>query len=81
VRYIVFAKETCPFCVKAAELLEERKQNFKVVNFEESQTKVLEEIKEAYRWETVPMIFEVSDENQIKFVGGYTDLTAIFDGD
>ena len=63
-RYVVFAKESCPYCVKTVELLEDKEQ-----------------IKEACRWETVPMIFKVSDENKIKFVGGYTDLTAIFDGD
>jgi glutaredoxin len=80
-RYVVFAKESCPYCVKTVELLEDKEQNFKVVNFEADQTKILGEIKEACRWETVPMIFKVSDENKIKFVGGYTDLTAIFDGD
>lgn len=80
-RYVVFAKETCPYCVKAIELLEDKEQNFKIVNFEQDQTNILEDIKEAYQWKTVPMIFKVSDDTTIKFIGGYTDLTAVFDGD
>lgn len=80
-RYVVFAKETCPYCVKAIELLEDKEQNFKIVNFEQDQTNILEDIKEAYQWKTVPMIFKVSDDKTIKFIGGYTDLTAVFDGD
>ena len=78
-RYVVFAKETCPYCVKAVELLEDKEQNFKIVNFEEDQTKILEDIKEAYQWKTVPMVFEISDNAAIKFVGGYTDLVAALD--
>jgi len=80
-RYVVFAKETCPYCVKAIELLEDRRQNFKIVNFEEDQVKILEEIKGAYEWQTVPMVFEISDAATIKFIGGYTDLAAVFDED
>ena len=73
-RYVIFGTETCPFCVKARELLEASDQDTKVVNFEEDQKQVLQEIKEAYNWPTVPMIFEVGDDKSITFVGGYTDL-------
>ena len=65
-RYVVFAKESCPYCVKTVELLEDKEQNFKVVNFEADQTKILGEINasdkpcimvfnkiDAYKYETI----------------------------
>ena len=73
-KYVLFIKETCPFCIQAQELLEEYEVNFKLVKFEEDQGKVLQEIKHAYEWDTVPMIFQVTDHATINFIGGYTDL-------
>ena len=35
---------------------------------------ILQEIKEAYNWPTVPMIFQVRDNTSINFIGGFTDL-------
>ena len=71
-KYVLYATEACPFCVKARELLEREGKEFKVVNFEENHQSILQDIKEAYGWSTVPMIFEVGDS--INLVGGYTDL-------
>ena len=73
-RYVIFSKETCPFCTKAQTLLTEKNKTFKVVNFEAEQEQLLQEIKDAYDWPTVPMIFRVSATANIDFVGGYTDL-------
>ena len=73
-RYVLFIEDACPYCVKAKELLEEKKQNFKVVSFDQGQQEILQEIKEAYDWPTVPMIFQVKDSAKINFVGGFTDL-------
>jgi len=73
-KYVLFIKETCPFCIQAQELLEEHEVNFKLVKFEEDQGKILQEIKHAYEWDTVPMIFQVTDHAVINFIGGYTDL-------
>ena len=72
-RYIMFAKETCPFCIKAEALLKQNNLLYNVVNFEPSQEDLLVEIKKAHSWNTVPMIFE-RDGADIKFIGGYTDL-------
>ncbi len=77
-RYILFVKETCPFCIKARDMLSERKIPFKEVVFQEDQLGMLEEIKDAYSWRTVPMIF-YRDENKVEFVGGYTDLVEYVD--
>jgi len=73
-RYVLFIKDSCPYCVKAKELLEEKQYNFKLVSFDPDQENILKEIKEAYKWPTVPMVFQVLDSTQIKFIGGYTDL-------
>ena len=72
-RYILFIKETCPFCVKAVNLLEEKGLSYKVVNFLPEQQQLLREIKEAYSCSTVPMIFERNGAD-ISFIGGFTDL-------
>ena len=37
------------------------------------QPKLLTEIKETYKWGTVPIVVEIT-EGQEKFIGGFTDL-------
>tara|TARA_B100001250_G_C19179724_1_gene520436 strand:+ start:184 stop:438 length:255 start_codon:yes stop_codon:yes gene_type:complete len=71
--YILFVKKECPFCVQAEELLSEHDLNYSLIKFQEDQGDILQEIKNAYDWKTVPMVFARSDDS-IKFVGGYTDL-------
>ncbi len=73
-KYVLFIKESCPFCIKAKETLKQSGAEFKIVNFEEDQAGILQEIKEAYEWPTVPMIFQVKDDTSINFIGGFTDL-------
>ena len=72
-RYIIFCKPTCPFCVSAVQIMEQHNLNFKQVVFVQDQEALLTEVKEAYEWRTVPMIFK-RVENTITFIGGYTDL-------
>ncbi len=77
-RYVLFVKEECPYCVKAVELLEEKNLSFKKVVFDADQENVLTEVKDAYDWKTVPMIF-YKNGNLVKFIGGYTDLVGLLD--
>jgi len=72
-RYILFAKAECPFCVAAVELLSEAKLQHNVINFEANQKEILNEIKRAHDWATVPMIFK-REGSSIEFIGGFTDL-------
>ena len=72
-RYILFTKETCSFCVKAIDLLKQNNLPHSVVSFEPGQEEVLSEIKKAHDWKTVPMIF-YREGQDIKFIGGFTDL-------
>tara|TARA_R100001510_G_C7492116_1_gene99452 strand:+ start:224 stop:466 length:243 start_codon:yes stop_codon:yes gene_type:complete len=78
--YIVYVRGNCPFCVKAEELLNIKNLNYKIVNFSDDQTELLSEIKDAYSWPTVPMIFR-REKNEIEFIGGYTDLEKILDNE
>ena len=78
--YIVYVRDNCPFCVKAEELLNIKNLNYKIVNFSDDQTELLSEIKDAYSWPTVPMIFR-REKNEIEFIGGYTDLEKILDNE
>jgi glutaredoxin len=76
-KYILFVKQSCPFCVKACKFLEKQGRSFEVVNFEGKRQEVLQDIKKAFDWRTVPMIFEAGEK--INFIGGYTDLVKHFD--
>ena len=69
-RYIVFYKSTCPFCVKAKELLEENELEHSLVEVGDEWG----QLKEAFRWQTVPMILEAESDVVYHFIGGYTDL-------
>lgn len=73
-KYIIFCKPTCPFCTQAVEVLEDAGKDFSVVNFSKEQQNLLEEMKLAMDWSTVPMVFTKSN-NDMKFIGGFTDLT------
>ena len=72
-RYILFVRADCPFCTKAQALLGENDLEYKVVDFKPSQDSILNEIKDAYEWSTVPMVFK-RDGSSTNFIGGYTDL-------
>jgi len=72
-RYILFAKKDCSFCTDSIEFLEQNELPYKVINFEPEQEDILTNIKKAYEWATVPMIF-FRDGQDIKFIGGFTDL-------
>ena len=75
-RYILFIRDNCPFCDSAIELLAEKKLPFKIVRFDKRQTTALNEVKAAYDWDTVPLIFK-REGNNITFIGGFTDLERV----
>ena len=74
-KYVLFIKRQCSYCIMAQKLLESKNLNFSLISFEADQESVLNEIKKAYEWETVPMIFFKAG-HQIEFIGGYSDLEA-----
>jgi len=56
----------------AVTLLSENQQAFECYALD-AQPELLTEIKQTYRWETVPVVVEIT-EGQEKFIGGYSDL-------
>jgi|3_EtaG_2_1085321.scaffolds.fasta_scaffold186851_1 glutaredoxin len=76
--YIILVKDNCPFCINAVELIEKLDLPNKVVKFDKKQASLLEDFKTAYDYKTVPMIFRRLG-NDIKFLGGYSDLVEFFD--
>ncbi len=78
--YVVFIRDSCPYCTMAIDLLNEKGLQYKVVKFERDQLELLSEMKKAYDWKTVPMIFSRNGQD-IKLIGGYTDLQKWLSGD
>ena len=77
-RFILFTRSHCSFCTKAIELLDTENKQYNVVNFAKEQQETLNDIKVAYGWGTVPMVF-YRVGNTINFIGGYTDLAEYFE--
>jgi glutaredoxin len=71
-KFRLYTKSDCPYCQMAIRLLAEHEKEFECYALD-SQPKLLNEIKEAYRWETVPLVVEVTEGHE-KFIGGFTDL-------
>lgn len=68
----------CPYCVKAQELLNKKNLNYELIAFNKEHSALLQQIKDAFEWGTVPMIFS-KEEHLVGFVGGYTDLVSLLD--
>ena len=79
-KYIIYTKSKCPYCVKAIKFLNEKKLFHKKVSLDDNET-VHEEIKEAFSWPTVPFILVTADDENFRKVGGYTDLIDLFSED
>jgi len=71
-KFRLYTKNSCPHCHAAVRLLAEHKKEFECYALD-NQPKLLNEIKTTYRWETVPVIVEIT-EGQEKLIGGLTDL-------
>jgi glutaredoxin len=56
----------------AVRLLAEHQKEFECYAMD-TKPELLNEIKGTYRWETVPIVIEIT-EGQEKFIGGFTDL-------
>ncbi len=71
-KFRLYTKTDCPYCQMAVRLLAEHKKEFECYALD-NQPKLLNEIKNTYRWETVPVVVEIT-EGQEKFIGGFDDL-------
>lgn len=71
-KFRLYTKANCPYCQMAIQLLAEKQKEFECYAMDK-QPKLLTEIKKTYRWNTVPIVVEIT-EGQEKFIGGFTDL-------
>ena len=71
-KFRLYTKTDCPYCQMAVRLLAEHQKEFECYAMD-NQPKLLNEIKSTYRWETVPLVVEIT-EGQEKFIGGFDDL-------
>ena len=77
--YRIVAWKTCPWCIKAQELLDSQNLTYEI-EYCERDTQALKEEKEKNNWRTVPMItaVEYSDVGvQETFIGGYDNLVRL----
>lgn len=65
----VYSKNGCPFCVRAKELLTNRKLQFTEINLSRSKPEVRDELVARTNYHKVPQIF-VNGE----FIGGFSEL-------
>ncbi len=71
-KFRLYTKADCPYCQMAINLLAEHQKDFECYAMDR-QPKLLNEIKQTYRWDTVPVVIEIT-EGKEKFIGGFTDL-------
>ena len=71
-KFRLYTKTDCPYCQMAIRLLSEHKKDFECYALD-NQPRLLNEIKSTYRWETVPVVVEIT-QGQEKFIGGFDDL-------
>jgi glutaredoxin len=71
-KFRLYTKADCPYCQMAIRLLADSQKEFECYALD-NQPQLLNEIKDTYRWETVPVVVEIT-AGQEKFIGGFTDL-------
>lgn len=83
--FIVFGKETCPYCINTRSLLDESKKKYIYLPLEEeenvdyvSELKLLKLIPETHK--TVPKVIKFKKKKgRSEFIGGYEDLLDYFE--
>ena len=68
----------CPYCIKAKNLLIDKKEQFEYVSVDHS-SELLEHYKTIYSHNTVPMIVIKGGGLDDKLIGGYTELVKFYE--
>lgn len=71
--FIYYALRDCAFCTMAQDVLEKNNISYSVVFFDDNAS-LLNSIKSAYSWNTVPIVFKNMNNYDYKLIGGYTEL-------
>ncbi len=70
-KVVIYTKESCPYCIRAKQLLQSKGVSYEEHNLENNPTE-LEALKARTKWRTVPQIF-IND----KMIGGFSELLAL----
>lgn len=70
-KVVIYSKDFCPFCVRAKNLLNQKKVSFEEIMVDKD-PKLFSELKEKSGMLTVPQIF-IDD----KLIGGFTELAEL----
>lgn len=65
----IYTKESCPFCIRAKQLLSQKGVDFVEYNLEDKPDE-LEALKKKTGWRTVPQIFIAGE-----LIGGFSELS------
>ena len=72
--FLIYGRSSCPFCVKAVDLLEFAGIDNHFFDLEDD-PEFLEEAKRVYNHKTVPLVLRIDGESGVaNFIGGYTEL-------
>ena len=73
-KFIIIGRSTCKFCALAEDLLLASHREFVFLDYAKKPS-ILEDYKEFYKQETVPIILSNNIETGlVKKIGGYSDL-------
>lgn len=72
-RFIIYGFPGCPYCIASEKLLDEAGHKYFFISFTR-ESRMLNEIKQAYKRKTVPIIFAKQIGDEDLFIGGYSDL-------
>lgn len=67
----IYTKQSCPYCVRAKQLLNARGIAFEEINLE-GQEQAIAELKARTGWRTFPQVFRGD-----QLIGGFTELAAL----
>lgn len=76
--YKIICWSECPYCLQAKMAMIQKKLPFEYCSVDHSNT-MLDYYKSIYKHGTVPMIVEINETGEEKFIGGYTDLIKYFE--
>ena len=73
VRYIIYGARYCPYCNEAENLFESHKLPCVFLDMSED-PEGIQEVKDYYSWETIPVILENNTlTGKTRLVGGFSD--------
>jgi len=76
-KYTIYGKPGCIFCVKAKKLLDRHNLKYDYVDLEEDH-QAMYFVREVLNARKVPQIMKNNDDGSAEYIGGYDDLKETF---